>query len=138
MVDYCCSIWEFRDFIWSGMLLILPMSATIIPLLFKKWFLMSSLVWPFVSGVQIMTKMVPNIKEVQLVDMYFVSIHCYLLQGNPKHIKFGESCKNIYRKVASSNTSGLEANAGFFRLLIWMGFSILMYCDLLTKSWFPK
>ena len=73
-LDYCCSIWEFRDFIWSGMLLILPISATIIPLLFKKWFLMSSLVWPFVSGVQIMTKTVPNIKEVQIVDISYGAV----------------------------------------------------------------
>ena len=56
------------------MLLILPISATIIPLLFKKWFLMSSLVCPFVSGVQIMTKTVPNIKEVQIVDRMFLYI----------------------------------------------------------------
>ena len=56
------------------MLLILPISATIIPLLFKKWFLMSSLVCPFVSGVQIMTKTVPNIKEVQIVDRLFLYI----------------------------------------------------------------
>ena len=56
------------------MLLILPISATIIPLLFKKWFLMSSLVCPFVSGVQIMTKTVPNIKEVQIVDRIFLYI----------------------------------------------------------------
>ena len=30
-----------------------------------------------------------------------------------------------YRKVASSNTSRLEAHAAFFRLLV--------YCDILTK-----
>ena len=29
-----------------------------------------------------------------------------------------ESIKEIYRKVASSNTSCLEAHAGFFRLLM--------------------
>ena len=34
-----------------------------------------------------------------------------------------------YCKVASSNTSRLEAHAGFFRLLM-KGFSMLMYCDL--------
>ena len=38
-----------------------------------------------------------------------------------------------YYKVASSNTSRLEAKAGFFRLLM-KGFLILMYCDLLTKT----
>ena len=41
--------------------------------------------------------------------------------------------KNGYCKVASSNTSHLEAHADFFR-----GFSNLLYCDLLTKSWFPN
>jgi hypothetical protein len=59
------------------MLLILPISATIIPLLFKKWFLMSSLVCPLVSGVQIMTKTVPNVKEVQIVDRLFL----YIVKG---------------------------------------------------------
>ena len=37
-----------------------------------------------------------------------------------------------YRKVKSSNTSCLEAHAGFFRLLV-KGFFILTYCDLLKK-----
>ena len=38
-----------------------------------------------------------------------------------------------YRKLASSNTSPLEAHAGFFRLLMKRDFWVLMYCDL-TKS----
>ena len=40
-----------------------------------------------------------------------------------------------YRKIASSNTSCLEAHAGFSDCL-WRGLFILMYYDLLTKSWF--
>ena len=42
-----------------------------------------------------------------------------------------------YRKVASSNKSRLEAHEGFSDC-IWRRFFILMYCDLLTKSWFPN
>ena len=42
-----------------------------------------------------------------------------------------------YHKVASSNTSRLEAHACFFKLLM-KGILILMYCDLLTKGWFPN
>ena len=41
-----------------------------------------------------------------------------------------------YPKVASSNTSRLEAHDDFSDCL-WKGYSILMYCDLLAKSWFP-
>ena len=40
-----------------------------------------------------------------------------------------------YRKVVCSNTSHLEAHADFSDCL-WRGFLILMYYDLLTKSWF--
>ena len=36
-----------------------------------------------------------------------------------------------------SNKSHLEAHEGFSDCF-WRGFFILMYCDLLTKSWFPK
>ena len=39
-------------------------------------------------------------------------------------------CIIIYCKAVSSNTSRLEAHSGFFRLL--------MYCDLLIKSWIPN
>ena len=42
-----------------------------------------------------------------------------------------------YHNVVSSNTSHLEAHAGFFRLLM-KGILILMYCDLLTKTLFPN
>ena len=42
-----------------------------------------------------------------------------------------EECR--YHKVASSNISRLEAHASFFRLLM-KEVSVLMYCDLLTKS----
>ena len=42
-----------------------------------------------------------------------------------------------YHKVASSYTSCLKAQAGFLNFL-WRGFLILMYCDLLTKFWFPS
>ena len=39
--------------------------------------------------------------------------------------------KTEYRKIASFNTSCLEAHVGLFRLLM-KGFSVLIYCDLLT------
>ena len=42
-----------------------------------------------------------------------------------------------YRIVASTSPSCFEAHAGLFRLLI-KGILILMYCDLLTKSWFSN
>ena len=42
-------------------------------------------------------------------------------------------CIAAYRKVASSNTS----RAGFSHCL-WRGFSILTYCDLLTRERFPN
>ena len=42
-----------------------------------------------------------------------------------------------YCKVVSSNTSHLEAHAGFSRFLM-KGVLILIYCNLLTKSWFPN
>ena len=42
-------------------------------------------------------------------------------------------CTN-YRKVASSNTSHLEAHAGFFRLLMKGIFDPYMYCDHLTQK----
>ena len=38
-----------------------------------------------------------------------------------------------YCKIASSNKSSKKAHVGFFKLLM-KGFSVLMYCDLLTKS----
>ena len=39
-----------------------------------------------------------------------------------------------YRKVVSSNTSRLEAHAGFFRLLMKEIFDPNVLCDLLTKK----
>ena len=39
-----------------------------------------------------------------------------------------------YCKIASSNTSCLGAHVGFCRLLM-KGNPVLMYCNLLTKSW---
>ena len=45
-----------------------------------------------------------------------------------------DGAQPIYRKVPSSNTSGLEAHAGFFRLLMKGIFDPYTYCDLLTKS----
>ena len=41
-----------------------------------------------------------------------------------------------YRKVASSKTSRSEIHA--FSDCLWRGFLIYMYCELLTKSWFPN
>ena len=41
---------------------------------------------------------------------------------------------NVYRKVASANTSCLEAHAGFFRLLMKGIFDPYGYSELLIKS----
>ena len=54
------------------------------------------------------------------LDLSFFSSSLYItLATNPN---FFESCtiavKKIYRKIASSNTSPLEAQVGFFRLLM--------------------
>ena len=44
----------------------------------------------------------------------------------------------VFTIKLSSNTSHLEAHAGFFRLLIRGFFDPCELCDFLTKSWFPN
>ena len=44
----------------------------------------------------------------------------------------------MYRKVASSTTSRFRSTCRLFQIAYERGFLILMYCDLLRKSWFPN
>ena len=64
-------------------------------------------------------------------------IHKHLLQWDLEIVFVNWPFSKLNRRLFSSNTSRLEAHTGFFRLPM-KGIFILMYCDLLTKNWFPN
>ena len=55
----------------------------------------------------------------------------------PANLTFAWYSGTNYCKVTSSKMTFFEALAGF-SFCLWRGFLILMYCDLLTNSWFPN
>ena len=52
------------------------------------------------------------------ICMISLTIFSLIMQRGPSISSCGLPIKVVYRKVASSNTSRLEAHAGFFRLLM--------------------
>ena len=64
-------------------------------------------------------------------------IHKHLLQWDLEIVFVNWPFSKLNRRLFSSNTSRLEAHTGFFRLPM-KGILILMYYDLLNKSWFPN
>ena len=63
------------------------------------------------------------------------SIKCQISMPNQTHQPLFKKC--MYRKVTSTNTSHLEAHLALaFSFFLWRGNLMLMFCDLLGKSWF--
>ena len=63
----------------------------------------------------------------------FMTWKCHLLRSLQDRKPF-QSCFHKYCKVASSNTSRLEAHAGFFRLLMKGIFDLYVVCPFNKKS----
>ena len=55
----------------------------------------------------------------------------HVLERKPNGCNFNDFGIQAVIKVASSNMQA-------FSDCLWRGYSILMYCDLLTKSWFSN